>query len=713
MYEDMSLVQLRETAKKLGMKGISALKKNELIEKLNNTADTTAAASKKSSDTAMKTSRVKKNVKDKNEKTEENQDINKDKKTAKVKSDNNKQVDTEIDEDNNAAVNNKKTTNMTVVNTAISNIATSNTVEKNTVVANNVTTDAVVANTSTTSVNTATTSTTASNNVYRDNNRDNSRDNNRDNSRDNNRGNNRGNNRDRYDSSDRNNNYRQSNERRGQDDNKSYNNQTMRNRNNYRNQNYQNNGQNSYQNNSQNSYQNNSQNNNQNNSQNNSQNNNQNGYQNNNQNNNQSSSQGTNQSYQNNGQVSETNNYSNSGQNNTQNSQSYNQNSQKIMDNSHEHDSGEIKEGILEVLPEGYAFIRCDNYLPGDNDVYVSPAMIRKYGLRTGDIIRGNTRTKNQNEKFSALLYISQVNGFAPDEIIKRNKFETLTPIFPKDRIRLETKDSSAISMRMMDLISPIGKGQRGMIVSQPKTGKTTLLKQVAKSVKTNYPEMHIIVLLIDERPEEVTDIKESIMGNNVDVIYSTFDELPENHKRVSEMVIERAKRLVEHGEDVIILLDSITRLARAYNLTVSPSGRTLSGGLDPAALHMPKKFFGAARNMREGGSLTILATALVDTGSKMDDVVFEEFKGTGNMEIVLDRSLSEKRLFPAIDLPKSSTRRDDLLLRNDEIEANFLMRRAFSSSKSDEAVEKIIKLFKQTKDNNELIQMIRKIKIV
>ena len=372
-------------------------------------------------------------------------------------------------------------------------------------------------------------------------------------------------------------------------------------------------------------------------------------------------------------------------------------------------DSGEVREGILEVMPEGYGFIRCDNYLPGERDVYVSPALIRKYHLRTGDILKGNVRIRNQNEKFAAILYIRSVNGVSPDKIISRVKFEQLTPIFPNERIRLETSESG-ISMRMMDLIAPIGKGQRGMIVSQPKTGKTTLLKQVAKSVKINHPKMHLIVLLIDERPEEVTDIKESIMGHNVDVIYSTFDELPENHKRVSEMVIERAKRLVEHGEDVMILLDSITRLARAYNLTVQPSGRTLSGGLDPAALHMPKKFFGAARNMREGGSLTILATALVDTGSKMDDVVFEEFKGTGNMELVLDRKLSEKRVFPAIDLPKSSTRRDDLLLTQEEIEANYLIRKAFNGSRSDEAVEKIIDLFRKTKNNQEFIQMVKKI---
>ncbi|MHB8127752.1 MAG: transcription termination factor Rho, partial [Mobilitalea sp.] len=339
-------------------------------------------------------------------------------------------------------------------------------------------------------------------------------------------------------------------------------------------------------------------------------------------------------------------------------------------------DSGEAKVGILEVLPDGYGFIRCDNYLPGENDVYVSPAQIRRFYLKTGDIVAGNTRIRNQNEKFSALLFVKTINGFHPSEAQKRKRFEDLTPIFPNSRIHLETP-GAGVSMRMVDLISPIGKGQRGMIVSQPKTGKTTLLKQIAKAVAQNHPDMKLIILLIDERPEEVTDIKESIEGRNVEVIYSTFDELPDNHKRVSEMVIERAKRLVEHKQDVVILLDSITRLARAYNLTVQPSGRTLSGGLDPAALHMPKKFFGAARNMREGGSLTILATALVETGSRMDDVVFEEFKGTGNMELVLDRSLSEKRIFPAIDLPRSSTRREDLLLTQPELEATYLMSKA------------------------------------
>ena len=375
-------------------------------------------------------------------------------------------------------------------------------------------------------------------------------------------------------------------------------------------------------------------------------------------------------------------------------------------------DSGERADGILEVLPDGYGFIRCENYMPGENDIYVSPSQIRRFNLKTGDIIKGNIRIKTQGEKFSALLYVTSINGFHPSEGQKRYNFEDMTPIFPNERLKME-RPGGTVAMRIVDLISPIGKGQRGMIVSQPKTGKTTLLKQVAKAVKTNHPKMHLIVLLIDERPEEVTDIKESILGHNVEVIFSTFDELPENHKRVSEMVIERAKRLVEQGEEVMILLDSITRLARAYNLTVQPSGRTLSGGLDPAALHMPKRFFGAARNMREGGSLTILATALVDTGSKMDDVVFEEFKGTGNMELVLDRKLSEKRVFPAIDLPRSSTRRDDLLLTQEEMEANFLMRKALTGMKSEEAVERIIEMFRRTKSNQEFIQTIRKTKIV
>lgn len=374
-------------------------------------------------------------------------------------------------------------------------------------------------------------------------------------------------------------------------------------------------------------------------------------------------------------------------------------------------DSGIIKSGILEVLQEGYGFIRCDNFLPGENDVYVSPALIRRFGLRSGDIIIGNTRVKTQNEKFSALLYINSVNGYSVESLHTRKKFEDLTPVFPQSRIHLETP-GTGISMRMLDLIAPIGKGQRGMIVSQPKTGKTTLLKQVARAITRNHREMKLIVLLIDERPEEVTDIKESIAGENVEVIYSTFDELPENHKRVSEMVIERGKRLVEHGEDVVILLDSITRLARAYNLTVQPSGRTLSGGLDPAALYMPKRFFGAARNMREGGSLTILATALVDTGSRMDDVVFEEFKGTGNMELVLDRHLSEKRIFPAIDIQKSSTRREDLLLTPREQEAVHIMRKALGGMKNEDALEQILNLFRKTKNNNEFIDMVKKIRL-
>ena len=328
--------------------------------------------------------------------------------------------------------------------------------------------------------------------------------------------------------------------------------------------------------------------------------------------------------------------------------------------------------------------------------------------LKTGDIIKGPKRIRTQNEKFSALLYLESVNGLDPMLATKRPAFEKLTPIFPNERIHLE-KNTNTVAMRMVDLISPIGKGQRGMIVSQPKSGKTTLLKQIATAVTKNNPEMHLMILLIDERPEEVTDIKESITGDNVEVIYSTFDELPERHRRVSEMVIERAKRLVEQKQDVIILLDSITRLARAYNLTVQASGRTLSGGLDPAALHMPKRFFGAARNMREGGSLTILATALVETGSKMDDVVFEEFKGTGNMELVLDRKLSEKRVFPAIDIAKSSTRREDLLLSREEQEAVDIMRKALNGLKTDEAAERILDLFAKTRNNAEFVQTVRK----
>lgn len=375
-------------------------------------------------------------------------------------------------------------------------------------------------------------------------------------------------------------------------------------------------------------------------------------------------------------------------------------------------DSGVEANGILEVMPDGYGFIRCENYMPGEHDVYVSPSQIRRFNLKTGDIVRGNTRIKTMQEKFSALLFIRSVNGFHPREAQQRPNFEDLTPIFPNQRIRLETHQS-ATSMRIMDLVSPIGKGQRGMIVSQPKAGKTTLLKEVAKAITKNNPQMHLIILLIDERPEEVTDIKEAIEGKHVEVIYSTFDELPEHHKRVSEMVIERARRLVEHKKDVMILLDSITRLARAYNLIVPPSGRTLSGGIDPAALHMPKRFFGAARNMREGGSLTILATALVETGSKMDDVIYEEFKGTGNMELVLNRKLQEKRVFPAIDIPKSGTRREDLLLTGEELEGMDIVRKGLNGLKADEAVENVLNMFARTRFNSEFVQTIKKTKLV
>lgn len=377
-------------------------------------------------------------------------------------------------------------------------------------------------------------------------------------------------------------------------------------------------------------------------------------------------------------------------------------------------DSGIEAQGILEVMPDGFGFIRCENFLPGENDVYVAPSQIRRFNLKTGDIICGNRRVKSATEKFAALLYVRTVNGYPLSSTERRPNFEDLTPIFPNERLHMETPGvRTSVAMRVLDLLAPIGKGQRGMIVSPPKAGKTTLLKQVAKAVTTNHPDMHLMILLIDERPEEVTDIKEAIVGPNVEVIYSTFDELPERHKRVSEMVIERAKRLVEHGRDVIILLDSITRLARAYNLTVPPSGRTLSGGLDPAALHMPKRFFGAARNMREGGSLTILATALVETGSKMDDVVYEEFKGTGNMELILDRKLQERRVFPAVDIIRSGTRREDLLLTPDEQEAVYNMRRALNGLKSDEAAENILNMFAKTRNNGELVQLLKKQKIV
>ena len=359
--------------------------------------------------------------------------------------------------------------------------------------------------------------------------------------------------------------------------------------------------------------------------------------------------------------------------------------------------------GILEIMQEGYGFLRSANYMPGEHDIYVSPSQIRRFNMKTGDLVTGKTRKNNPNDKYGALLFIEHINGMNPEMIALRPTFEEMTPVFPNERIKLEYPGAS-VAMRIVDLFSPIGKGQRGMIVAQPKAGKTTLLKQVAASVKASHPGMHIIVLLIDERPEEVTDMKESIEGQNCEVIYSTFDELPEHHKRVSEMTIERAKRLVEQGQDVMILLDSITRLSRAYNLTVPPSGRTLSGGLDPAALYMPKRFFGAARNMREGGSLTILATALVNTGSKMDDVVYEEFKGTGNMELVLDRKLSEKRVFPAIDLSQSGTRREDLLLEAEELRTMEIIHRGLNGMRKEEATENILNMFSNTRTNQEFV---------
>ena len=371
-------------------------------------------------------------------------------------------------------------------------------------------------------------------------------------------------------------------------------------------------------------------------------------------------------------------------------------------------DSGEMAHGILEVLGDGYGFIRSSNYMPGDNDVYVAPSQIRRFNLKTGDIVEGNIRIRSQNEKFSALLFVKSVNGIDPEESKRRDNFEDMTPSFPDDRIRLE-KPGASIAMRVMDLMCPVGKGQRGMIVSPPKAGKTTLMKEVAKSVKANNPDIHLIILLIDERPEEVTDIREALEGPNVEVIYSTFAELPEHHKRVAEMTIERAKRLVESKRDVMILLDSITRLTRAYNLTEPSSGRTLSGGLDPVALHMPKRFFGAARNMREGGSLTILATALIETGSKMDDVVYEEFKGTGNMEMILNRKLSERRIFPAVDLAKSGTRRDDLLLTPDEQECVATIRKAFIGARGEEATDSVLDLFYKTRTNGEFVNMVKK----
>lgn len=366
--------------------------------------------------------------------------------------------------------------------------------------------------------------------------------------------------------------------------------------------------------------------------------------------------------------------------------------------------------GILEVLQEGFGFLRSANFLTGQQDVYVAPSQIRRFGLRTGDMVDGFQKANPDDNKYDALIRINTINGVNPELCSHRPNFEKLTPVFPNSRLSMEVEGGST-ALRIVDLISPIGKGQRGMIVSPPKAGKTTLLKEIAYAVTHNYPDMHLIILLIDERPEEVTDIRESIQGEHVEVIYSTFDETPEHHKQVAEMVLERAKRLVEHKQDVMVLLDSLTRLARAYNLTVTPSGRTLSGGLDPAALHMPKKFFGAARNMREGGSLTILATALVDTGSRLDDMVFEEFKGTGNMELVLDRKLSERRIFPAIDITRSGTRREDLLLTPDELTAVSTIRKSISGLKNDDAIEQILNHFVHTKNNAEFIETLPKVK--
>ena len=366
-------------------------------------------------------------------------------------------------------------------------------------------------------------------------------------------------------------------------------------------------------------------------------------------------------------------------------------------------DSGVVEEGVLEVMPDGYGFLRKENFLPGTGDIYISPSQIRRFNLKTGDSVKGNIRLARENEKYSALLYVKSVNGENPENAVKRPNFEDLTPIYPEERLSLETSQSE-LSGRIIDLVAPIGKGQRGMIVAPPKVGKTILLTKMANAITHNHKEIHLIMLLIDERPEEVTDIQRSIEGENVEIVYSTFDEQPEHHKRVAEMVLDRAKRMVEQGKDLVILLDSITRLARAYNLTIPPSGRTLSGGLDPAALHMPKRFFGAARNIEGGGSLTILATALIDTGSKMDEVVFEEFKGTGNMELVLDRKLSERRVFPAIDIVKSGTRREDKLLSKEEMEAVYTLRRISSRQSNVDMTESVIDLMKKSKNNEDFV---------
>lgn len=384
-------------------------------------------------------------------------------------------------------------------------------------------------------------------------------------------------------------------------------------------------------------------------------------------------------------------------------------NSEEDYDESSSNDEKDLKdplkvEGILDLHENGYGFLRSEGYDSGDDDIYVPPVQVRRFKLKTGDFVEGLSREKKDKEKFNALIYVNRVNGDTVENLRNRPDFENLTPIYPTERLTLE-RDSSNVSMRIMDLISPVGKGQRGLIVASPKTGKTTLLKNIANSIRKNYPDIHVIVLLIDERPEEVTDMKRSVLG--ADVVASTFDEMPQNHIRVAEIVIERAKRLVEHKKDVVILVDSITRLSRAYNVTSPYSGKTLSGGLDPLALNGPKRFFGAARNIEEGGSLTILATALIETGSRMDDVIFEEFKGTGNMEIKLDRSLSEQRVFPAIDLNKSGTRKDELLLTKEELSAINKIRRQLNSQENKDIADQIIKMIKNTKTNKEFVKSI------
>lgn len=371
----------------------------------------------------------------------------------------------------------------------------------------------------------------------------------------------------------------------------------------------------------------------------------------------------------------------------------------------------DTSKGVLEILENNsFGFLRCNNYQTGENDIYVSPSQIRRFNLRTGDEVEGKVRESKEGEKFKALLYVEKVNGENPERAVGRKSFETLTPIYPEDRLHLETTNEKDLSSRLMDIICPIGKGQRGIIVAPPKAGKTTLLKKVAQNISKNYPEVKLIVLLIDERPEEVTDMKRSING---DVIYSTFDEEPQNHAKVSQMVLERAKRMVEQGKDVVILLDSLTRLSRAYNLTITPTGRTLSGGLDPGALIMPKKFFGAARNVEEGGSLTILATALIDTGSRMDDMIFEEFKGTGNMEVHLDRKLQERRIFPAIDIYKSGTRKEDLILSDEEKEVAYSIRKVmYRDGNVENVTEKLINMLSKTKNNKEFVNIFSKSEI-